>query len=152
MSTSEVSIKPPNTTLSPYGVAQKAVHSKEVAKRDSSDMTESQYWRYDVFQKRQKHGDGPNDKLCFKFISSGSCSREDKCHFRHATDAREQFLRGVCFDFLNKGKCDRGPDCNFKHSLQDEGESFSNRRMRSENKSNNRFVCPFTFSLLFKAN
>lgn len=147
MSTSEVSIKPPNTTLSPYGVAQKAVHSKEVAKRDSSDMTESQYWRYDVFQKRQKHGDGPNDKLCFKFISSGSCSREDKCHFRHATDAREQFLRGVCFDFLNKGKCDRGPDCNFKHSLQDEGESFSNRRMRSENKSNNRLKeCWFCLS------
>lgn len=117
MSSTEISTKPPNTTLSPYTQA-------EPEKRSAESLSDSQYWRYDV-SKRQKLGSGESDKLCFKFISSGSCPRGDTCHFRHDMEAREQSMRGVCFEFLNKGKCDRGEDCSYKHSLQEKGNSRS---------------------------
>ncbi|KAK9275164.1 hypothetical protein L1049_022423 [Liquidambar formosana] len=138
MPAAEIHMKPQNTTLSPYTMLEQTYHSKDAAKRPSDDVSDSQYWRYDVSKKRQKLGAGDGDKLCFKFISSGSCPRGEKCNFRHDVDSREQFLRGVCFDFINKGKCERGPDCTFKHSLQDEGESFSHRRAGSENANVNR--------------
>ncbi|KAF5935217.1 hypothetical protein HYC85_026346 [Camellia sinensis] len=114
MSASEICMKPSNTTLFPFTSTEKAAQTDGAAKRPS-DTSDSQYWRYDVSQKRRKHGDGDGNMLCFKFFSSGSCVRGEKCHFQHDGDAREQYLRGVCFDFLNKGKCERGPDCNFKH-------------------------------------
>ncbi|KAL7589477.1 hypothetical protein Lser_V15G38867 [Lactuca serriola] len=117
MSSTEISTKPPNTTLSPYTQA-------EPEKRSAESLSDSQYWRYDV-SKRQKLGSGESDKLCFKFISSGSCPRGDTCHFRHDMEAREQSMRGVCFEFLNKGKCERGEDCSYKHSLQEKGNSRS---------------------------
>ncbi|XP_009793980.1 zinc finger CCCH domain-containing protein 64 [Nicotiana sylvestris] len=120
MSKTELRAKPPNTTLSPYTIVGKAAPHDGATKRSGDSTPESQYWRYDVSQKRQKHGDGNGDRLCFKFVSSGSCPRE-KCHFRHDEEAMQQYSSGVCFDFLNKGKCERGPDCNFKHSLQEEG-------------------------------
>lgn len=138
MSAAEISLKPPNTTSNPYASLDKPAHTGENAKRSSDSVSDSQYWRYDVSQKRQRHGDG--DRLCFKFISSGSCTRGEQCHFRHDVDAREQSLRGVCFDFMNKGKCERGPDCNFKHNLQEEGESGSNRRPGSGKGNTDRFV------------
>lgn len=135
MSVAEISAKPPNTTLSPYTVVDNTP-STETAKRPGDSTLEEQYWRYDV--KKQRQGDGNTGKLCFKYLSSGSCSREDKCHFRHDAEAREQYMGGVCFDFLNKGKCERGPECQFKHSLVEEGESNSNRRFRSHSASTNR--------------
>ncbi|KAL3829987.1 hypothetical protein ACJIZ3_018789 [Penstemon smallii] len=137
MSAAEICTKPPNTTVSPYSVSEKTISGDRAIKRpgDSDDM---QHWRYDVSQKRQKHGEGDSNRLCFKFVSSGSCPRDEKCHFRHDADAREQSIRGVCFEFLNKGKCERGPDCKFKHSLQDEGEGFSSRRSGSGTGSSNR--------------
>ncbi|XP_019053876.1 PREDICTED: zinc finger CCCH domain-containing protein 64 isoform X2 [Nelumbo nucifera] len=141
MSASEICVKPPNTTLSPYTVVEKPVHPKEAEKRPNNSVSDTQYWRYDVSNKRQKQGDGDGEKLCFKFTSSGSCSRGEKCNFRHDMDAREQCLRGVCFDFINKGKCERGPVCNFKHNLVDEGEKFSHRRNRSENRSKECWFC-----------
>ena len=137
MSAAEIGMKTTNATVSPYTVQQVA-DGKETAKRSNDSISDSQYWRYDVSQKRQKHGAGDGEKMCFKFVSSGSCPRGDKCHFQHDMDAREQYMRGVCFDFINKGKCERGPDCNFKHSLQDEGEGYSHRRRGSENASSNR--------------
>ncbi|PON48721.1 Cwf19-like protein [Trema orientale] len=137
MSAADISMKSASTTLSPYAV-QKLVDGKEASKRTNDSVTDSQYWRYDVSTKRQKHGAGDGDKLCFKFLSSGSCPRGEKCHFQHDMAAREQYMRGVCFDFLNKGKCERGPDCNFKHSLQDEGEGNPHRRRGSDNASTNR--------------
>ncbi|KAL2533213.1 Zinc finger CCCH domain-containing protein 64 [Abeliophyllum distichum] len=136
MSTSELCTKPSNTTLSPYTVVDKASPTHGATKRP--DDSDAQYWRYDVSRKRQKHGDSDGDKLCFKYVSSGSCPRGEKCHFRHDADAREQSVRGVCFDFLNKGKCERGQDCNFKHSLQEEGEGFSSRRSGSGTGNSNR--------------
>ncbi|KAL5572476.1 hypothetical protein UlMin_022073, partial [Ulmus minor] len=136
MSAAEISMKPPTTTSSPYSLAQPTSHAKDAAKRSSDDVSDSQYWRYDVSQKRQRHG--TVEGVCFKFVSSGSCQRGEKCHFQHDTDAREQYRRGVCFDFINKGRCERGPDCNFKHSLQDEGESHSRKRQGSENAATNR--------------
>lgn len=139
MSASEISMKSTNTTLSPYTVQQIA-DGKEASKRSSDSVTDSQYWRYDVSTKRQKHGAGDGDKLCFKFVSSGSCPRGENCHFQHDMAAREQYMRGVCFDFINKGKCERGPDCNFKHSLQDEGEGNSHRSRGSQNASTNRLI------------
>ncbi|KAK4483663.1 hypothetical protein RD792_010864 [Penstemon davidsonii] len=137
MSAAEICTKPPNTTVSPYSVSEEAISGDRAIKRpgDSDDM---QHWRYDVSQKRQKHGEGDSNRLCFKFVSSGSCPRDEKCHFQHDADAREQSIRGVCFEFLNKGKCERGPDCKFKHSLQDEGEGFSSRRSGSGTGSSNR--------------
>ncbi|XP_057969244.1 zinc finger CCCH domain-containing protein 64 isoform X2 [Malania oleifera] len=136
MMASDICMKPPNTTLSPYTVVELRAHSKETAKRAADSAPDSQYWRYDISQKRQKHGAINGDKLCFKFVSSGSCPREKRCNFSHDIGAREQYMRGVCFDFINKGRCERGPDCNFKHSLQD-GDSFSGR-MGSETASVNR--------------
>ncbi|KAL6974538.1 hypothetical protein U1Q18_028723 [Sarracenia purpurea var. burkii] len=128
MSVSEISMKPPNTTSYPFTSMKEAAQTDGAAKRPSDSASDSQYWRYDVSQKRQKYGDSDGNKLCFKFLSSGSCARGEECHFQHDGDAREQYLRGVCFDFLNKGKCERGPDCNFKHSLQEEGNNFPNRK------------------------
>lgn len=135
MSTVELGTKPPNTTLSPYSFSEETGAGNGSIKR--SGDSDSQYWRYDVSQKRQKHGDGIGDRLCFKFVSSGSCAREN-CHFRHDEDAREQSRRGVCFDFLNKGQCERGPDCTFKHSLQEEGKGLPSRRSGSGTGSSNR--------------
>ncbi|XVE97983.1 hypothetical protein REPUB_Repub03eG0066000 [Reevesia pubescens] len=132
MSAAEISAKPPNTTLLPYILEDQADCSKEATKRTSDNVLDSQYWRYDVSNKRQKH-DG--NKVCFKFISSGTCPRGEKCNFQHDVDAREQFLRGVCLDFIIKGKCEKGPDCSFKHSLQDEGESCSRKRPGSGNSN-----------------
>lgn len=123
MAATEISMRPTNTTSCPYASLNNTSHE---GKRSSEDISDSQYWRYDVSKKRQKHGDG--DRLCFKFVSSGSCPRGEQCHFRHDDEAREQSLRGVCFDFMNKGKCERGPDCTFKHSLQEEGGNGSIRR------------------------
>lgn len=140
MSAAEISMKSTNTTLSPYLLDEKTAHA-EAAKRSNDDnVSDSQYWRYDVPMKRQKHGAGDGHKLCFKYVSSGSCPRGEKCNFQHDMDARDQYLRGVCFDFINKGKCERGPDCNFKHSLQNEGDNSSHRRHGSENATNNRLV------------
>ncbi|KAK6944814.1 Cwf19-like protein, C-terminal domain-2 [Dillenia turbinata] len=129
--------QPPNTTSSPYNVIEKTAHTKEAAEHPGASISDSQYWRYDASRKRQKHEEDGN-KLCFKFISSGSCPRGEKCHFRHDVDARDQFSRGVCFDFINKGKCERGPDCSFKHSLQDEGESMSTKRSGPHSARSNR--------------
>ncbi|XP_038699803.1 zinc finger CCCH domain-containing protein 64 [Tripterygium wilfordii] len=131
MSRAEISTKPSNTTLSPYMFAEQAANPKEATKRTSD--SDSQYWRYDVSQKRKRHGDGDGDKLCFKYISSGSCPRGEKCHFKHDMDSREQCLRGVCLDFIIKGNCERGSECNYKHSLQSEGEGYSHRRPGAEN-------------------
>ena len=107
-------------------------------KRPVDANSDSQPWRFNVSQKRQKQGDGGSERLCFKFTSTGSCPRENMCNFRHDEEAREQYLRNVCFDFLNKGKCERGPDCNFRHSLCEEGESFSGGRNRFSKTSNYR--------------
>ncbi|XP_022960696.1 zinc finger CCCH domain-containing protein 64 isoform X2 [Cucurbita moschata] len=137
MSAAEISMKPPNTTLSPYTLTERKAEASDSAKRSSNSVSESQYWRYDVSQKRQKYGTADGNKLCFKFTSSGSCPRGEKCNFHHDMDAREQSQRGVCFDFLNKGKCERGPDCSFKHSLQNEVDSQSGKR-RSGNAGTNR--------------
>ncbi|XVE92615.1 hypothetical protein REPUB_Repub01dG0113400 [Reevesia pubescens] len=138
MSAAEISTKPPYTTLLPYTLADQADRPNEATKRASDNVPDSQYWRYDVSNKRQKHGNGDGNKLCFKFISSGTCPRGEKGNFQHDVDVREQFLRGVCLDFIIKGKCGKGPDCNFKHSLQDEGDSYTRKRPRSGNSSANR--------------
>ncbi|XP_072994478.1 zinc finger CCCH domain-containing protein 59 [Typha latifolia] len=130
MSTSEICTRPPNTTLSPYKDLAKMAHVGEATKR-SATSDDTQYWRYDVSQKRQRQGGADGQKLCFNFTSSGSCSRGDKCHFRHDADAREHYLKNVCFDFLNKGKCERGSDCKFVHSLSEDGASLS-RDSRSQ--------------------
>lgn len=135
MSAADISMKTPNTTLSPYTFLDQGSHSKEAAKRPSDSVSDSQYWRYDVSQKRQKHGGSDGDKMCFKFIYSGSCPRGEKCNFRHDTDAREQCLRGVCLDFIIKGKCEKGPECSYKHSLQNDDSQMTHR---SENASANR--------------
>nr|KYP57547.1 Zinc finger CCCH domain-containing protein 64 [Cajanus cajan] len=138
MSSTEIAMKTTNATLSPYTFVEKRISPTDTTKRSSDSISDSQYWRYDVSQKRQKHEAGHGDKMCFKFVSSGSCSRGEKCNFRHDIDAREQCVRGVCFDFLNKGKCERGPDCNFKHSLLEEGDRHPSRRPGSENTRSGR--------------
>ncbi|KAI3694412.1 hypothetical protein L1987_77377 [Smallanthus sonchifolius] len=130
MSSTEISTKPPNTTLSPFTFVERPANAHEADKRSADVANDSQYWRYDV-SKRQKVGGGDGAKLCFKFVSSGSCPQGDKCFFRHDMDAREQSLRGVCFEFLNKGKCERGENCNFKHSLQ-EGDRRTNSSRSKE--------------------
>ncbi|KAL6585850.1 hypothetical protein OROMI_002494 [Orobanche minor] len=145
MSTAEISAKPPNTTLSPYSSTEESASGKGVIKRSGDSVSDAQYWRYDVTQKRQKHGDDSGDRLCFKFVSSGSCPRGDKCHFRHDPDARDQSVRGVCFEFLNKGKCERGPDCKYQHILQ-EGKGFPDRSGSGSGSSSRSNECWFCLS------
>jgi hypothetical protein len=135
MSSSEIAMKTTNTSLSPYTSAEGKASPKDTVKRSSDGISDSQHWRYDVSQKRQKY-----DALCFKFVSSDSCPRGETCNFRHDTDAREHCLRGVCFDFLNKGKCEKVPDCRYRHSLQDEGDKHPSRRPGSENTRSSRSV------------
>ncbi|XP_010545352.1 PREDICTED: zinc finger CCCH domain-containing protein 64 [Tarenaya hassleriana] len=144
MSASELSAKPPNATLCPYSLLEGASAPTESKKRSSDDVSDSQYWRYDVAQKRQKNGSA-GERPCFKFISSGSCSRGEKCHFQHDMEAREQCRRGVCLDFIIKGKCERGPDCSYKHELQDQSQSDSQRRSRSANANRSK-ECWFCLS------
>uniref|UniRef100_A0A6V7QTD5 C3H1-type domain-containing protein n=1 Tax=Ananas comosus var. bracteatus TaxID=296719 RepID=A0A6V7QTD5_ANACO len=124
MSNSEIRARPPNTTESPYQDTAKVTHAGEAKKR-TADIVDTQYWRYDVSQKRQRQGGADGKRLCFSFTSSGNCSRGDKCNFSHDSDARVQYQRNVCFDFLNKGKCERGSDCKFGHSISEDGASFS---------------------------
>ena len=101
------------STLSPY------IDSEKNTPVDN----DQQFWRYDVSQKRKRANFGADGgRLCFKFTSTGSCPREEKCSFRHDMDSREQYQRNVCFDFLNKGRCERGPDCKFIHRLAEEGD------------------------------
>lgn len=138
MTTAEICNKPPNTTSFPFGVDGNNINATEMTKRPLEDAVEAQHWRYDV--KKQRVGEGNGDKLCFKYLSSGSCPRGEQCHFRHDADAKEQYSRGVCFDFLNKGKCERGPDCQFKHNLVEEGDAVSSRKRRSASAGGTRLV------------
>ncbi|XP_058073972.1 zinc finger CCCH domain-containing protein 64 [Magnolia sinica] len=136
MSAAEICLKPSKTTLSPYTVTEQTTQATEATKQHGNNITDAQYWRYDVSQKRHRQGSGDGERLCFKFTSTGSCPREEKCNFRHDMDAREQYLKGCCFDFINRGKCERGSDCSFQHGLGEEGDSFSRKRHRSNNRGN----------------
>ena len=107
MSAVEISTKCPTTTLSPCTYWEKTDHATEAGKRSSDSISDSQYWRYDVNQKRQKRGAGDGNWLCFKFVSSGSCSRGENFNFQHDVDAREQSLRDVCFNFMKIRKGSR---------------------------------------------
>ncbi|ESQ42724.1 hypothetical protein EUTSA_v10013022mg [Eutrema salsugineum] len=137
MSPSELNARPPNTTLCPYNLQEGANESK---KRSNESVVDSQYWRYDV-SKRQKNG-SEGEKLCFKFVCSGSCPRGENCHFQHNAEAREQCRRGVCLDLIIKGKCEKGPECSYKHEFQDESIQ---RKPRSENANRSR-ECWFCLS------
>ncbi|XXG46025.1 hypothetical protein AAC387_Pa02g0966 [Persea americana] len=136
MSVAEISMKPPNTTLSPYTVTEKIASTTEAAKRSSNTISDEQYWRYDVSQKRQRQGSADGERLCFKFTSTGSCSRGEKCNFRHDMNAREQYTGGGCFDFINKGRCERGSDCSFQHGFGEEADGSSGKRNRSNARGN----------------
>ncbi|KAE8658174.1 Zinc finger CCCH domain-containing protein 64 [Hibiscus syriacus] len=68
MSAAEISAKPPNTTLSPYTLVDQVDHPKEATKRAGDNELDSQYWRYDVSNKRQKHGNGDANKESVKKV------------------------------------------------------------------------------------
>ncbi|KAL9224253.1 hypothetical protein vseg_000310 [Gypsophila vaccaria] len=142
MSASELSMKPPNTTLSPFKIGDN-IASRETNKIPGESANEAQHWRYDV--KKRSRGDRETERFCFKFLSSGSCPQGESCSFRHDAEARIQSMRGVCFDFLNKGKCDRGSECRFLHNLVDEGEAVSRKRPKFENASRSK-ECWFCLS------
>ncbi|KAF2285137.1 hypothetical protein GH714_038787 [Hevea brasiliensis] len=72
MTAVEISMKPSNTTSSPYTFSEQTVHPKETTKRPSDSVSDSQYWRYDVSQKRQKAG-----------ARDGKCERGPDCNFKH---------------------------------------------------------------------
>ncbi|KAJ1289440.1 hypothetical protein BS78_02G164100 [Paspalum vaginatum] len=128
MSSADIHAKPPNATLSPYAASAKSAPIEEAPKRPAED-TDAQYWRYDV--KRQRQGEAEGGRLCFKFTSSGSCTRGSNCNFRHDEGAVEHYQRHVCFDFLNKGKCERGPECKYVHSLSQETRREQRRPVES---------------------
>lgn len=127
MSSAELYLRPPNTTPSPYKVSkQKGVRNFKTTPKPSlatqgPHESEGQYWRFSAPQsKRQKTGVAGADKVCFEFLSKGSCSRGDACNFKHDTAGSKLFSKGSCFDFVTKGKCERGPDCKFRHILGEE--------------------------------
>lgn len=131
---SELSLRPPNTTQSPYKLAllkgsipRPTPQSILSQKRDASQSgqgteDDGQYWRYDVTQgKRQRRDDG-GDRVCFEFVKQGSCSRGESCKFKHDLGDGTPIPKGACFDFVTKGKCERGADCRYRHSLEQNGE------------------------------
>ncbi|GLJ46532.1 hypothetical protein SUGI_0980680 [Cryptomeria japonica] len=119
MSASELSAIPANATASPYNVLLKSGGAKNTRKQP--EASDSQYWRYDVSQKRHRGGTTDGEKMCFQFLSSGSCTRGEKCNFRHDIDNKTPFSKGFCFDFISKGRCERGSDCKFRHSSEGGG-------------------------------
>lgn len=121
MPVSELLARPPNSTPSPYKAEQPSVGAKDTNKR--TETSDAQYWRYDVSKKRQRGGTEDGERLCFQFLSSGSCSRGESCKFRHDTDNKNPLSKGACFDFISKGKCERGAECKFRHSSDDGGNS-----------------------------
>ncbi|KAI7741398.1 hypothetical protein M8C21_000858, partial [Ambrosia artemisiifolia] len=68
VSSTELSTKPPNTTLSPYTFVERPANAHGAEKRSADVTDDSQYWRYDV-SKRQKGGGGDTARLCFKFAN-----------------------------------------------------------------------------------
>ncbi|PKU68284.1 zinc finger CCCH domain-containing protein 59 isoform X1 [Dendrobium catenatum] len=137
---SEIHLKPPNTTVSPYDIEGTSNHLREQAKRPANSDSANQYWRFDVSKKRPRHDGLSGERLCFKYTSSGACAQGKKCSYRHDEDAREQYLKNVCFDFLNKGRCERGPDCRFRHSLVEEGDILSQGGQGSQNGKSYRTI------------
>ncbi|KAG9455617.1 hypothetical protein H6P81_000125 [Aristolochia fimbriata] len=130
MSAAEISMKPPNATMSPYIASEQTTSATEGIKQSPHSTLESQYWRFDANQKRQRQGGPDGERLCFKFTSTGSCHREGKCNFRHDSDARDHYRKGCCFDFLNRGKCEKS-ECSFSHSLEEEGGGYTRKKQKS---------------------
>ncbi|CAK9234133.1 unnamed protein product [Sphagnum troendelagicum] len=135
MLSSELAVRPPNTTISPYrmgthkssnnttpshpGLKRDLVHSSSITTTESP-ANEGQYWRYDVNQgKRQRSDDGGN-RVCFEFVKQGSCSRGETCKFKHDLGNGTPIPKGACFDFISKGRCERGADCRYRHSLEED--------------------------------
>ncbi|CAK9881409.1 unnamed protein product [Sphagnum jensenii] len=136
MLSSELAVRPPNTTISPYrmethkssnnttpshpGLKRDLVHSTSITTTTESPANEGQYWRYDVNQgKRQRSDDGGN-RVCFEFVKQGSCSRGETCKFKHDLGNGTPIPKGACFDFISKGRCERGADCRYRHSLEED--------------------------------
>ncbi|KAL2613505.1 hypothetical protein R1flu_025197 [Riccia fluitans] len=126
MTASDLAVRPPNVTVSPYEIAR--IQSKHAASsginarngsrnaKHSAD-SEGQYWRYDVTQnKRQRRDDG--DRVCVEFVTRGTCSREGNCRFRHDLGDGTPIPKGVCFEYVTKGSCEKGADCRYRHSLE----------------------------------
>ncbi|KAI6681971.1 hypothetical protein NL676_035852 [Syzygium grande] len=67
----------------------------------------AQSWRYDVSEQQQKHAAGDGDKLCFKYLSSGSCPREPETELnrfqkRLKTYHKNLWKEVVFFEWLSK--------------------------------------------------
>lgn len=115
-----------NTTPSPYdfkGESADYEGLQSLKKRTAENLSsqeegpEGQYWRY-AENKRQKMGNGSaGERVCFEFVSKGSCSRGPKCHFMHDINGTP-IPRGSCFEFITKGSCEKGADCRYRHSLE----------------------------------
>ncbi|CAK9235704.1 unnamed protein product [Sphagnum jensenii] len=125
MLSSELAVRPPNTTISPYkmgthkssnnttpsrpGLKRDLVHSTSITTTTESPANEGQYWRYDVNQgKRQRSDDGGN-RVCFEFVKQGSCSRGETCKFKHDLGNGTPIPKGACFDFISKGRYNARP-------------------------------------------
>ncbi|KAJ7531546.1 hypothetical protein O6H91_14G048500 [Diphasiastrum complanatum] len=133
LSPSELAVRPPNTSKSPYDSSQQGTNNVNGNKRlahsavilnqntiSDSHTLDGQYWRYDSAQvKKQKRGDG-RDKFCFEFVAKGFCSRGASCNFKHDMGNGTPIPKGACFDFLTKGLCERGEECKFLHVLKEE--------------------------------
>ncbi|CAM6106973.1 unnamed protein product [Calypogeia fissa] len=134
LSSTDLAVRAPNLTVSPYELAatvtkknggdvrasngtRKGVPNTDKNQGDSENA-EGQYWRYDTSRsKRQRRDD--NDRVCVEFVTKGTCSREGNCKFRHELEDGTPIPKGVCFDFVTKGKCEKGPDCRYRHLIED---------------------------------
>ncbi|OAE21764.1 hypothetical protein AXG93_2550s1010 [Marchantia polymorpha subsp. ruderalis] len=131
MALSDLAIRPPNLTVSPYEIARiesksagsRATNLRNGLAKDTSRGgkhpvdVDGQYWRYDVGQtKRQRRDDG--DRVCVEFVTRGTCSREGNCRFKHDLGDGTPIPKGACFEFVTKGSCERGADCRYRHSLE----------------------------------
>ncbi|KAE8726230.1 receptor-like serine/threonine-protein kinase ALE2-like isoform X1 [Hibiscus syriacus] len=112
MSAAEISAKPSNTTLSPYTVVDQVDHHKEATKRASDNELDSQYWRYDVSNKRQRVGMVMLIKRCLDFIIKGKCEKGPDCNFKHSLqDDGESYSRRKPVSSISKAN--RSKDCWF---------------------------------------
>lgn len=160
MNSSELALQPINTTLSPYNTFEdngaRKLNATPNLSLNTSD-SEGQYWRFSASQsKKQRTGDRGTEKVCFEFVSKGSCSRGSTCNFKHDISSSKLFTKGACFDFVTKGTCERGPDCKFHHSLGEdklrkdaEGASISRGAcfdFHKKGKCDKGAVCRFSHS------
>ncbi|EFJ14443.1 hypothetical protein SELMODRAFT_445909 [Selaginella moellendorffii] len=119
LSSEELAVTPPNSTLSPYE-NRPSSKKRPLSEMTPSSQSEGQFWRYDTSDaKKTKRVEG----ACFDFVTKGSCARGDRCKFKHTFENGVLIPKRSCYDFITKGSCERGSECRYLHSSDENASS-----------------------------